>query len=94
MQKPKNLKQRISDNTMKPLEKVKLTPFAEVEQRGWGEVRDLSGRNRNITLDWRLQWGEHAANEEAHQRQLVEIKMGKYTAVVSRQELERYLRHV
>lgn len=95
MSKPKNLKQRTSDDTMKPLNKVKLTPFAEVEQRGWGSVRNLSHKGPNeLILDWRIQWGESGHNQEAHQRQLVEITLGNKSVLVSRQELERYLRHV
>ncbi len=88
-EKPKNLKQRQSENTMKPLQGVKLDKFGEVDKRGWGVVRDLNNRN-HLTMDWRLQWDK----DEYRQQQLVTISLGKSTAVISRQELERYLRHV
>lgn len=78
---------------MKALKGVKLDPFGEVDQRGWGTARDLSGRN-HMTFDWRMQWGDSERQQANRQEQLVEITMGKERAVFSRQELERYLRHV
>lgn len=90
MAKPKNLKQRTTDDTMKPLEGVRLDSFGTVDQRGWGRARDLSAQRNDMIFDWRLQWH----SDENRKQQLVKIKIGKETAVFSRQELERYLRHV
>lgn len=93
MKKPKNLKSRNSSDTMKPLEGARLDPFGVVEERGWGTARDLTGRN-HMTFDWRLQWGDTDRNKQNRKQQLVEITIGKERAIFSRQEIERYLRHV
>lgn len=93
MKKPKNLKQRNADSIMKPLEKAKLDPFKEVEERGWGIVRPLTG-SEPLKLDWRIQWGDNPTAEQARLQQLVSIEIGNQKVTVSRQELERYLRHV
>lgn len=89
MKKPKNLAQRKADDVMKPLKGVKFDPFGQVEERGWAIVRDLSGRE-HLTFDWRLQWD----NPEWRKQQLVELHLGNKKMVVSRQELEKVLRHV
>lgn len=93
MAKPKNLKQRKGEDTVKDLNKITLDPFKVVEERGWGRVRSLSS-NGSMVLDWRIQWED----DDRRKRQLVRIKLDNVPKngelVVSRQELERYLRHV
>ena len=89
MAKPKNLKARDADDTMKDLKKVKFDSATVVNERGWGTVRPLFGREPLI-VDWRLQW----EGPDYRTRQLVVLKIGKEEIVVAKQELERYLRHV
>ena len=86
----KTLKQRTVDDTMRALKNAKLDSFGMVMERGWARVRDLSNRRNTVTLDWRIQ--RH--NDDARTQQLCEITIGNNTAVVARQELEKYLRHV
>ena len=73
-------------DAMKPLDKVKLDTFSEVDQRRWGRVRDLRGDNHLL-----LRWG---FDERSHFQQLFVIEMGGKEALISRQELERVLRHI
>jgi hypothetical protein len=77
---------------MKPLQDKRREDFMTVENRGHGTVRSLNNSN-HLTLDWRIQWGEHPTAQNARMSQLLEVSMGKYKAVISRQELENYLRH-
>lgn len=82
------MKQRTVEDTLKPL-KDKNAPketFMTIEERKWGIVRDL-WHGKGVFIDWR--------NVEAlRPRQLFKITIGSETAVLSRQELERLLRHV
>lgn len=80
-------KPRTSEDTMKPLKdsNVPKDTFGEIRERKWGVVRDL-WRGKPIYIDWR--------NENLWPNQLFKLKIGKEEAVVSRQELERLLRHV
>lgn len=93
MKKPSNLKQRKAEDIMKPLKGVKLDSFGEVEMRGYGTARSLNNTT-HLTMDWRLQWGDSDQAHKNRMSQVVEITMGKEKAIFSRQELERYLRHV
>lgn len=81
------MKRRTSDDTMHHLKKAKIDDFTTVDKRGRALVRDLSGRGNHVRLDWRL-------GERARLHKVVEIQIGKETAQVSEEELQRYLRHV
>jgi len=98
MNKPKNLKQRTAADTMKVLKNAGLDSFADIEARGWAKVRALNSSNSTIILDWRIQWGDTDKEKQNRQEQLFTLRLNNVNKndelVISRQELERILRHI